>query len=391
MQVYKALFKIIKKNISQLAIYVIVFLALSVFLANTYQAPTKVDFTETKVNMAFINYDTHSKLLEGFKGYLSNYANFIDIPDDMEKLQDALFFREVEYILRVPKGFTESLINGNQIQLEKTTVPDSTSSVYMDNLVNKYLNTAKVYINNIEELTQEQLASYIDEDLAHKTEVLMFYPNLDQARNEKRAFYFNYLAYSMLAIMILGVSTVMMVFNKTDLKRRNLCSPLKLRDMNFQLVLGNISYALIAWFIMILPSFIMYGRYMFTVNGSLLILNSFVFTLAALSISFMIGNLVKSINAMSAVTNVVSLGMCFLSGAFVPQDLLGKTVLKMASFTPTYWYIKTNNAIAKMENIKQDSIMGLLINMLIVMGFAAAFLAVSLVIIKQKRTVQSDG
>ena len=42
----------------------------------------------------------------------------IDIPDDNEKLQDALFFREIEYIIRVPKGFGENLMMGKAVELE---------------------------------------------------------------------------------------------------------------------------------------------------------------------------------------------------------------------------------------------------------------------------------
>lgn len=124
---------------------------------------------------------------------------------------------------------------------------------------------------------------------------------------------------------------------------------------------------------------------MFTVKGLLFLLNSFVFTLAVLSISYLIGNVVKSKSAMYAAANVFSLGTCFISGVFVPQALLGKTVLTIASFTPTYWYVKSNNDIANMVNFKIEKLMPIFVNMLIIIGFAVAVLAVTLVVIKQKR------
>lgn len=385
MQVYKAFFKVIYKNLSQIIIYVVVFLFFAVFLSNTYTNPVNTDFTDTKVNIVFINHDANSKLVEGLKDYLSKNANIIDIPDDTQKLQDALFFRQVEYIVRVPNDFTENFLSGKTVQLEKTTVPSSTSGIYMDRIINKYLNTAKTYASNIKDLSGEQLISYLDKDLSQKTEVKVISSAGQISKNEKSAYYYNYLAYSLFAILILGVSSVMMVFNNTDLKKRNLCSPVKLRNMNFQMILGNISYAILAWATMIFTSFIMYGSYMFTARGLLLLLNSFVFTLAALSISYLIGNVIKSRNAMSAATNVVSLGTCFISGVFVPQALLGKTVLKIASFTPTYWYVKSNNEIVNMVNFKIENLMPIYINMLVIIGFAAAVLIVTLVVIKQKR------
>ena len=391
MQVYKAFFKIVQKNIPQLVIYVALFLFFAIFLANTYTDPTNINFTETKVNIAFINHDTDSIIVDGLKNHLRENANIVELPDDAQSLQDALFFREVEYIVRVPEGFTKELLEGKEIQLEKTILPGSASSVYMDNLINKYLNTAKLYIGNIKDLTQERLISHIDKDLSQEGEVMMFNPDLEKTRNVKRAYYFNFLAYSLFAVLILGVSSVMVVFNNADRKRRNLCSPLKLRNMNYQMILGNISFAVLAWLIMISASFIMYGSFMFTVKGLLFILNSFTFTLSALSISFLIGNLIKSKNAMSAVSNVASLGTCFISGVFVPQEFLGKDVLKIASFTPTYWYVKSNHAIANTENMKMANLMPIFTNMLIMIGFALTVLAVTLVVIKQRSMGQRDG
>lgn len=385
MQVYKAFFKVIYKNITQIMIYVFVFLFFAVLLTKTYSNPATTSFTDTKVNIVFINYDTDSKLVKGLENCISKNANFINIPDDTEKLQDALFFRKVEYIVKVPKDFTKDLLSGKTVKLEKTIVPNSTSGIYMDSIINKYLNTAKTYNGNIKNLSQEQLVSLIDKDLSQKVEVKLSSPLNQNSDNEKCEYYFNYLAYSLFAILILGVCSVMMTFNNTDLKKRNLCSPLKLREMNFEMILGNISFAVVAWFLMIFTSFIMYSKYMFTVRGMLYLLNSFAFTLVALSISFLIGNLIKSKGAMSAAANVVSLGTCFISGVFVPQVLLGKTVLRIASFTPTYWYVKANDNIANLEAIKLGNLMPIFSNILIIIGFSIAILAISLVVIKQKR------
>jgi len=385
MQVYKAFFRIILKNLNQIMIYIVVFISLAIALANTNSKPVNTNFTDTKVNVAFINNDTDSVFVKGFKSYLGNNVNFVDIPDETQKLQDALFFRQAEYIVRVPKGFTEGILKGNTVQLEKTIVPGSTSSIYIDSIINKYFNTAKLYTESMENLSQEQLVSYINKDLALKTDVNLKTSADESSNNEKRAYYFNYMAYALFSVLILGVCSVMMVFNNADLKKRNLCAPIKLRSMNFQMILGNLSFAVLAWFIMILASFIMYKSYMFSTKGLLFLLNSLIFTFAALSISYLIGNVLKSKTAMSAAANVVSLGSCFISGVFVPQALLGKNVLRIASFTPNYWYVKSNNSIVNMTNFDMQNLAPIFLNMLIIVGFAVAVLAVTLVVIKQRR------
>lgn len=385
MQVYRAFFKVIKRNLPQLMIYVIVFLFFAVLLSSVNSSPVNTSFSETKKNMVFINNDINSELVKGLENYLGKKANFVNIENNTKKLLDALFFRKVEYILKVPKGFTDDLINGKDTQLEKIIVPDSASSIYIDNIINKYLNTAKIYINNIENITLDELISYINNDMSQTTQVNVNSNDRQSTWEDSIPYFFNYLAYSLFAILILGVGAVMLVFNNTDLKKRNLCSPIKLRSMSLQLFFGNLSFAFFTWFILVIVSFIKYGSYMFTANGLLLLLNSIIFTSAVLSISFLIGNLVKSNGAMSAATNVVSLGCCFISGVFVPQALLGDTVLNMASFTPAYWYVKNNNEIVNIVNFNLENLMPIFYNMLIVIGFAVTTLAISLVVIKQKR------
>lgn len=385
MQVYKAFFKIIQKNRGQILIYLVVFMVLALLLTNTYNPPQDTDFSKVKVNIAFINNDSDSQLVAGLKTYLGENANLVDLPDDTQKLQDALFFREVEYILRVPAGFTEAMLSGQNVQLEKTTVPDSTSNVYMDLLINKYLNTAQTYTTYMPGLSQADLTEYLARDLAEQSQVTLISNGSHSANAEKSGYYFNYLSYSMFAILILGVSSVMLVFNDTDLKRRNLCSPIRSATINFQMILGNLSFAILTWLVLISASFVMYGSFMFTPPGLLLLLNSFVFTLAALSISYLIGNLVKSRGAMSAVANVFALGTSFISGVFVPQELLGDNVLTIASFTPTYWYIKANNEIAAAVSFNADNLQSIFTSMVLVLAFGMAVLGVTLVLIKQRR------
>lgn len=386
MQVYKAYFKIIKKNIGQLSIYLIIFLLFAIIFGKVSTSPKDTDFESTKVNISIINKDENSKLISGLRDYLKENANIVDVGTSKEDLQDALFFREAEYIITIPKGFTKEILKGNKdINIEKTVIPNSTSEIYMDNLINRYLNTVKMYTSTIDNISQAKLVSNVNKDLSHTTDVKIKTYDNDYSNNASCANYYNFFAYSMFAVLILGISLVMISFNNKDLKRRNLASSLSMKNMNIQMVFANITYAVVVWFVMIIASFIMFKNYMFTINGLLSLLNSFVFTLAALSISILISNLVTSRNALSAVVNVIALGSCFISGVFVPQQYLGDTVLSIAKFNPTYWYLKANDDIAILVNYSNENMRPIFMSMIIVLGFALAVYAVTLVVIKQKR------
>jgi ABC-2 type transport system permease protein len=105
----------------------------------------------------------------------------------------------------------------------------------------------------------------------------------------------------------------------------------------------------------------------------------------ALSIGFMAGQFIKGYVAQSAVTNVVSLGASFISGVFIPQFVLGPNVLKISSFLPFYWYVKAVDTIGALPSYSFEDVRPVLGHMLIQLGFAAAFIIISLVAAKQRK------
>lgn len=377
---------IIKKNLPILLIYVFVFIMVSLIMAaNMTQDMEKItSFNRSKANIAFIC-EENSPLIDGFREELSKTANFVELPDETDALQDALFFRSVSYILRAPAGFTESFMNGEDVQLEKTFVPDSVSNTYIDLSIDKYFNTAKLYINSLEGITQEELVSHLKANLA-ETATVAVKTNGEKTENQTYAnYFFNYLSYSLLSVIILGMGALMIVFNNRDLKLRNGCSPLTATSINLQFVLANLTFTFASWVIMILLCLAVNAKNSFNLNTLYFVLNSLVFAFCCAGISYLIGNLVKSPNAVSAVCNVVALGLSFISGAFVPQDLLGGPVLKIASFAPTYWFVKANNAIAGLSRFDYSHLKPVLSDMLIVVCFAVTFFAVALVVGKKRR------
>jgi ABC-2 type transport system permease protein len=389
MQVFKVYFKIIKANMGQMCIYLIVFLAMSIAISKSQAPKTGDDFSQTKTNTAYINLGESTSLTKGFKEYLSKYVNFIDIENDEEKLQDALFFRDVEYIVTIPVDFTEDFLNGTPVELQKTIVPSSTTRMYVDMAINKYFNMARVYVNNVPGITEEILVNKLAKGAASETSVQL---KSFEGKKQNNAFgvaYFNYLAYSLFSILILGVSSILMVFNNKNLKRRNLCSPMKDRSFNLQLIMGNLVFALAAYAVMVAFVIVLNREAMMSYNGLLLCINALIFTIAALSISYLVGLLIKNSNAQSAIANVLALGFSFISGVFVPQEFLSDKAMAIASLTPTYWYVKANNIIGKLSSFSFNNLSEVFSYMLIELGFAIAVFSVALVVSKQKRVTNS--
>ncbi|WP_291634893.1 hypothetical protein [Clostridium sp.] len=63
--------------------------------------------------------------------------------------------------------------------------------------------------------------------------------------------------------------------------------------------------------------------------------------------------------------------------------------LAIASFTPTYWYVKANNVIGSLSSFSFDNLSEVFTYMLIELGFAIDIFSVALVVSKQKRITNS--
>ncbi len=84
-------------------------------------------------------------------------------------------------------------------------------------------------------------------------------------------------------------------------------------------------------------------------------------------------------------TNIIALGSSFICGVFMPQSLLGDSVLAFAKFLPTYWYVKSNELIYGLSDFSFESLKPIFINMLIILGFAIVIFAITFVIGRFKR------
>lgn len=389
MQVFKTYFKIMKKQMVSVLLYAVMFLAINIILTFTvFNKDSSIpQFKESKVPILLINEDGPSPLIDHFKAYLEKYVSFKNIGEGEKAKKDALFSRAVSYILTIPAGFTEDMLAGKEIRLSKEIVPDSADAVSVDTAINNYLNTAKLFLKYFPENSMEELNAHINAALAEDTPVAL------DAKQKKSdiiswtfiSYYYNYLGYIIITCFILAVSTVMLSFHGIDIRRRHFASPLTGRSYNAQLILANLVFVLAYLAVFMAAGYICNPNRKLDQNLLLTWGNVFLFALTVLSISYLIGITVKGKNAVQALSTLLSLSLAFISGMFVPQQFLGEPVLKLASFTPAYWYVKANNEIAGLTKFNFENLSGILMSMVIQLGFALAIISIALVVNKRKR------
>jgi len=386
MQVFRAYFKVMRASAGTIAIYVAIFLGLSVAFSLAEAPQESAGFAQTRTSIAVINRDGDAPLAQGLAGYLADTSTVVPYPDDPEKLQDALFFRNVEYIAIIPAGFSADFASGRDCAVQKVIVPGSISSRYVDMRIDKYLSTARLRRQYGGDQSEEQLVAAVGADLAQETPVAVLPSSATNGAAQGFVFYYRYFAYAVLATIMMGVSSIMMAFNKPDLLRRNLCAPIPARSRSLQLAAGHTVFALGCWSVLVLFSFVLYGRSLLS-SGLvwLYCLNTLAFTVVSASIGFLIGGSVKSVGAQAGAVNVIANGMSFMCGVFVPQSILSKQVLDFGRFLPAYWYVRANDAISALYRPIASALRPIYGDMLIQLGFAAAIFATALLLAKERQ------
>ncbi|WP_294581761.1 ABC transporter permease [uncultured Thomasclavelia sp.] len=363
MIVFKNYLKIARTYALTILIYTFIFLGLNIIVGMYNSSAT--DYQSTEVNIAIINHDGKSDLVTGLTDYISKNGNLITIKDDQEAMRDALFFRQVDYIMIIPENFNQDFISGKDVSIETMELPDAYNSIYSKNLLNKYLNTARLYINS----NVSEFSTMIEQDLNNTVKV-----SLNGQQNDidfsKVTDYYNFANYMLVTITMVVITMIMVSFNEEKIKRRNLVAPISYQSMNRQLLLGNYTVGFLIWGLYVLFSFILYPQAMFSYNGLLLVINSIALMIFIQVFSFLLTKFTSNREILSGIGNVIGLGSSFLCGAFVPQSMLSPFVISIAKFLPPYWFIKNNNEIAKIAQFNLDSLNPILINIIIILAFA---------------------
>lgn len=383
MQVFKAFSKIVpKKFLGVFLIYTIIFVGLAIFFSRSALTPMEDAFELSKVKVSVINQD-NTALANGLDQYIDDIARRVELEIDEESIKDALFFRQTELVVTIPTGFQESFTSSNYKNISTMSVPDSVSSEYAKTLIDRYLNTARLYIAASPEISFEEVHEKVLTDISTEVNVSFLEKIASNSKSNLNA-YFNFLSYILIAMLISMVGRIMLIFNNKEIKMRNYCAPISIKNYNFQLIFGNLSLAFIIWLIFVVLAFFINKDTFHQTGSFLFIVNSFVLTILCLSISFLVATFATK-NSIDPIGNSLSLGLSFLGGSFVPQALLSDTLQTIGTFNPIFWYVKVNDAIGDLTSITQSTLEPIIYGILVQLAFAVAFLAIALVVIKQRR------
>lgn len=379
MTVFKAFLRILARNKWVILMYSAILIIFSVFSLQANEST--VTFEAVKPDLCIINHDAEEGITKSLVDYLSANNNIIDLPaDDPDAISDALFYRKINYLVEIPAGFRDDFLAGRNPAITTRSTGDYNASLAEMNLT-RFLDVANQYLataasSGAQTVDEATLIKNLEATLATEVDVQLT-SALDATSLDRAAFYYNFMNYPLLVGCIYIVATVMLSFRDEKISRRIAMGGVTPEHVNRILLAANALFALALWLSYVLISFVVVGPVMFSLHGLWLILNSFVFTLCAAALAFLIANLLRSRNAINGITNVVALGSSFLCGAFVPITWLPDGVVAAAHILPSYWYISANDLITTLETFTFDSLQPAILHLLVILAFTAFFIIVA--------------
>ena len=381
MTVFKTILKILNKLKGMVILYTAILVAITAL--NQTSGNNMTNFEDSKPSVLIVNKDSEDNIAKGFEDYISKHSEIKDIDTkDEEKINDAIFYRDVNYVIYIPKDFGKNLLDGKNPSLEYKSCGDEYSS-YAQMMVEKYIKTVLIYKDYYSGV---ELISKVNK-VVHKDTTVYMKTTLDTSKLSSMTQYFNILNYALLAGCVYCISMILASLNDETVRKRTIISSFNYKKYNRIVLLSNSIVIFAMWILYMILALILFKDLMFSSNGLGYVINSFVFTICSLTIGFLIGNITQNKNAIGGIVNVIALGTSFLCGCFVPFEYMPDYVLKIAHILPTYYYVANNQLIKTMEAFNFESIKPLLINGAVIVISSFIFVAVTNYVSKRKQII----
>lgn len=375
MTIFKTYWKIVKKNIGIIILYTVMLLVFGTM--NLKANKNSFEYISSKPDIIIVN-NSSGIITDNLISYLKTNANVKNITDEND-IDDAVFFRDANYVIYIPKEFENKIENGKEFNIDIKT-NNSYDSYIASELLNKYLDVFSKYMN----LYNDKILAIqkLDNTLNKKADVVI---ENKTSLNTKTSLFYNFSSYSIMAIVIYIICLVLSSFNDEKISKRTSLSGMNYKTFNNYLYISSFTFTFIIFIVYLILSFLILKNSILNINGFLYSLNMFIFFIVSFTMAILISNLVKSKGAISGVVNVISLGSAFLCGAFIPVKYMPSFALKIAHIFPTFYFIDNNEYIASLQNFDKASYEFVLKNLIIMIIFVVIFLILNTLVTRFKR------
>ncbi|MCR5528845.1 MAG: ABC transporter permease [Saccharofermentans sp.] len=378
MHLYKNFFRLLRHNLVGVIIYAVIFVAMILGLSMSAEAMGPSDIEYKKSYKISYSDSDDSVLSRGLIEYLSKENEVTDLSGRSEEsVLDMVFFSVSEYHMDIEAGFEEAVENGEDAKITYTTNSDLGGVTFAaDTMVNNYISSYCDYRKM--GYSKEEAASKADELLEVQTRAFILTADEDHVMTGKDSMIYtlyNFFGYLIIGFMALGIGHIIVANNNKKIGDRISSSPVNGKKISISNTMGLITSGVAAWALFSGIAWVLgHDTVIYRDYWWLFVINSLVATLVACSLTSLITSFDIEHNTLNMVTNIISLGMSFICGVFVPLDVLSDGLLNIARFFPLYWMVCANEMTKAGGFINSDRLL-LYIGIELLFAVALAVLA----------------
>lgn len=370
MTVYKYFLKLAYENKNLILMYSLIYFFMTLLFGRGLKMGSD-EYMDSKLNIGYINH-SDSELVNAFITSLENKNYMEEVDYTEEDIKEKIYLYMHDAVLIIPENFDERVING-EAAVEVFRDERNSDVIYLDNSINKFF----MFVN-----AMENSGGYDEDKLLNVLKSEAEVHLVGDSKIERKAIgffdnFFGVMGYAIMGMFIATFGKIVLQFNDEPLHQRAMVSSKSNLAFNWELFFGEVSLAVVVLVLYVLVLYLYKGEFFTMVPMTKYIVNLLAFSVSILGMSFLINSLAKNLFAINALSNLISLGLSFISGIFVPQSLLGEGTLKIAKFFPTYYYARAIESGGTLGDIKWDIIIQLL--------FGAVYFIIGVYIFRTRR------
>ena len=377
MNVYKNYSDLIKRKISFVLFYGVILTMLIAVLANLTKTGSFSRVEQQKVRIAIESKD-EGEAAKQLMHYLAGYCDIVTVDDKWSDRLDALYYRDVYYILTIPENYSEHVWDGT-VQLECDSVEHTREMNYVNQLIVNYTRELMRLHTLYPQESLQEICRLASEKQRSTVEVIQKKASLLKAEAVHNNSFYNLLGFVLFACITTVICSSMYAYRRNTIYRRHLISPVPEAVMNLQLLLGNLAYSYLYTIVFLALIAVQGEKQILNINYILYWVNAFVYTTSVVCFAFWVSMRMRNKVIMYLVGNFGAMILSFISGVFIRQDYLSKQVVKISTMTPVYWFVHGNELIMQMSELDQTNLLELVQVVGIQLLFAGAFLCFVLV------------
>lgn len=341
------------------------------------------------VNGGNINGNAKVGIVDKDKSYISKETidaikkndRFTVVEVNEEDVKNNISEGKIDVSLVIPSGFEKSILNGNAYKVQIVSIRGEDITTWIKNFTN-------FYIKNLEDIGRASLGDEknfkkIYEDVKKEKLSLKEFKVADKnVIKNITQMSIGFLIFFEL-IGALGTAKLIIKEKKDKTYYRICASPTKIIEYIGGNVLANFLIISIQTAIVII-SLTKIFKVDTSVPNSIMFLILVCFGLVSIAIGMLIVVFSNTSAQASAINTILVTPTCMIGGCFWPFSFMPLPMQKLAYFTPQRW------AIQAIEKIQQGgSLNTILINLLVLLAFAAAFFMIAAYRFKKNKDLKS--